>query len=126
MSIEKLEVYKCKHCGNIVNVLRGGGPIPACCNEEMKLQKENTTEAATEKHIPVVETIPGGYKVTVGSVAHPMGNDHFIEWIELIADGIWVYRKDLKPGDIPQAEFKIEAASITARAYCNLHGLWKS
>jgi superoxide reductase len=126
MSIEKQQVYRCEHCGNIVEVLHGGGPIPVCCSELMILQEENTVDAAQEKHVPVVEKIDGGYMVKVGSVDHPMEEKHYIEWIELIADGV-TYRRFLTPGDKPQAKFTIEeSGDVTARAYCNLHGFWKS
>jgi superoxide reductase len=91
----------------------------------MKQFKENTVDAAKEKHVPVVEKVAGGFKVKVGSVAHPMEEKHYIEWIEVIADGK-VYRQFLKPGAAPEAVFNIEAAEITAREYCNLHGLWKA
>jgi superoxide reductase len=91
----------------------------------MKLMKENTVDAAREKHVPVIEKVPGGYKVKVGAVAHPMEEKHHIEWIELIADGE-AYRYFLKPGMAPEATFKIDAAKVTAREYCNLHGLWKA
>jgi len=96
-----------------------------CCNQPMKLYKENTVDAAKEKHVPVVEKTPSGFKVTVGSVAHPMEEKHFIEWIEVIADGK-AYRQFLKPGGAPEATFQIDAAKVTAREYCNLHGLWKA
>ena len=90
----------------------------------MKLYEANTVDAAQEKHVPVVEKTDAGVKVTVGSVAHPMEEKHYIEWIEVIADGK-VYREFLKPGDGPEATFEIAAEQLTARAYCNLHGLWK-
>jgi superoxide reductase len=96
-----------------------------CCGQPMKLFSENSVDAAHEKHVPVIEKTATGYKITVGSVAHPMEEKHYIEWIELIADGK-AYRKFLKAGDSPEAEFCIDAATITARAYCNLHGLWKA
>ena len=121
---ERLEVYKCEACGNIVEVLNGGGGELVCCGEPMKLMTENTTDAAKEKHVPVVEKIAGGFKVKVGDVAHPMAEEHYIQWIEIIADGK-AYRQFLNPGDAPEAVFNIEAASVTAREYCNLHGLWK-
>ena len=122
---EKMEVYKCSMCGNIVEVLHGGAGELVCCGKPMDLQKANTVDAAQEKHVPVVEKVDGGYKVSVGSVAHPMADDHYIEWIELMA-GDTVYRQDLKPGDTPQATFATGTGSVTARAYCNLHGLWSS
>jgi superoxide reductase len=122
---EKLEVYKCEVCGNIVEVLHGGAGTLVCCGQDMILQKENTTDAAREKHVPVVEKTVDGFKVKVGSVPHPMEPKHYIEWIEIIADGT-AYRKFLNPGDAPETEFKIDAAEITAREYCNVHGHWKA
>ena len=122
---ERLEIYKCDVCGNIVEVLHGGKGELVCCGQPMKLMKENTVDAAKEKHVPVIEKIPGGYKVKVGSVAHPMEEKHYIEWIELIADGE-AYRYFLKPGMAPEATFKTDAAKVAAREYCNLHGLWKA
>ena len=121
---ERLEVYKCDACGNIVEVLHGGGGELVCCGESMNLFVENTVDAAKEKHIPVVEKTADGFTVKVGSVAHPMEEKHYIEWIEAIADGK-IYRQFLNPGDAPEATFKIEADQVTARGYCNLHGLWK-
>ncbi len=120
---EQLEIYKCEKCGNIVEVLFGGDGELVCCEEPMKLFVANTVDAAKEKHVPVIEKIEGGFKVKVGSVAHPMEEAHHIQWIEAVADGK-AYRKFLKPGDAPEAEFMIDAASITAREYCNVHGLW--
>ncbi len=122
---EKLQVYKCDVCGNIVEVLHAGGGELVCCGQPMKLRAENTVDAAKEKHVPVIEKIAGGFKVKVGSVAHPMEEKHFIEWIEIIADGK-AYRQFLNPGQIPEAVFMVDAATVTAREYCNLHGLWKS
>ena len=119
------EVYKCEVCGNIVEALHGGGGELVCCGQPMKLMKENTTDAAKEKHVPVVEKVEGGVKVKIGSVAHPMEEKHYIEWIEIIADGK-AYRQFLAPGQAPEAMFPVEAAKITAREYCNLHGLWKA
>lgn len=119
------EVYKCNVCGNIVEILHAGVGKLVCCDQPMKLMTENTTDAAKEKHVPVVEKVAGGVKVTVGSVAHPMEEKHYIEWIEVIADGK-IYRQYLALGQAPEAVFPIEAASITAREYCNLHGLWKA
>ena len=121
---EKLQVYKCEVCGNIVEVLHGGKGELVCCGQPMKLIVENTVDAAKEKHVPVVEKTADGFKVKVGSVAHPMEEKHFIEWIEIIADGK-AYRQFLKPGGTPEAIFKIDAGKITAREYCNIHGLWK-
>ncbi|MCF7958436.1 MAG: desulfoferrodoxin [Phycisphaerae bacterium] len=120
----KLEIYKCLTCGNIVQVVHGGAGELVCCGKPMACQKENSVDAAQEKHVPVIEKINGGYTVKVGSVAHPMEAAHFIEWIELIADGK-ACRQFLNPGDAPEVNFYIEAESVTVRAYCNLHGLWK-
>ena len=121
----RMEVYRCNHCGNIVEVLHGGGGKLICCGEEMELLKENTVDAAKEKHVPVVEKIDGGYKVTVGSVAHPMNDDHYIEWIELVA-GDQVQRVHLSPGQKPEATFVTDADDVYAREYCTLHGFWKN
>ena len=121
---QKLEIYKCAVCGNIVEVLHGGAGELVCCGEPMKKMTENTVDAAREKHVPVIEKIDGGYKVRVGSVEHPMEEKHYIEWIELLADGR-AYRQFLQPAMQPEAVFNIQAESVTAREYCNLHGLWK-
>jgi superoxide reductase len=120
----KLEVYKCKACGNIVEVLFGGTGELVCCNEPMEKLEEKTADAATEKHVPVIEKIDGGIKVKVGSVPHPMEEKHYIEWIEVLADGK-AYRQFLEPGNAPEAVFDIEATDVTAREHCNIHGLWK-
>lgn len=121
---ERLQVFKCEKCGNIVEVLHGGPGALVCCGETMVRYEENAVDAAVEKHVPVIEKVDGGFKVKVGSVAHPMADDHYIEWIEVIADGK-VYREFLTPGGEPEAVFAIEADEVTAREYCNLHGLWK-
>jgi len=119
------QVYKCEVCGNIVTVLHEGVGELVCCGQPMKLMEENTVDATREKHVPVVEKIANGFKVKVGEVAHPMEASHYIEWIEIIADGK-SFRKFLKPGDEPEAEFMIKADNVIAREYCNLHGLWKA
>ncbi len=124
---EQLGIYKCGKCGNIVQVLHGEEPPVMCCGDPMNRLVENTVDAALEKHVPVLERIGGGYLIKVGSVPHPMGNDHWIEWIELTSyDGTFVQRKMLTPTSAPEAEFKTDADKVVARAYCNLHGLWKS
>ena len=99
---QRMEVYKCQICGNIVEVLHGAAGELVCCGQPMNLLKEGETDAAQEKHVPVVEKVDGGFKVTVGSVAHPMAEDHFIEWIELIA-GDSIQRAFLSPGGAPEA-----------------------
>ena len=121
---EKLQVYKCEKCGNIVEILHGGEGELVCCDQTMKLFVENTVDAAKEKHVPVIEKTADGFKVKIGEVAHPMEEKHYIEWIEVIADGK-AYRQFLNPGDAPEATFMIDAGQVTAREYCNLHGLWK-
>ncbi len=122
---ERYEVYKCGVCGNIIEVLVGGKGELACCNAPMALLKENTVDAALEKHVPVIEKGPDGIKVKVGSVAHPMEEKHYIMWIELIVDGK-VCRQFLSPGGAPEAFFPVTGVDVSAREYCNLHGLWKS
>ncbi|MHC4617082.1 MAG: desulfoferrodoxin [Planctomycetota bacterium] len=121
---QKLEIYKCTACGNIVELLHGGAGELVCCGEPMKKMAENTVDAAREKHVPVIEKIEGGVKVRVGSVAHPMGEKHYIEWVELLVDGK-ACRQFLEPGTRPEAVFNIRGESLGAREYCNLHGLWK-
>ncbi len=122
---EKLQIYKCEVCGNIVEMLHAGAGELVCCGQPMKIFRENTVDAAKEKHIPVIEKTAAGIKVKVGSVAHPMEEKHYIEWIEVIADGK-AYRKFLNPGEAPEAIFEIKAEKVTAREYCNLHGLWQA
>jgi superoxide reductase len=122
---QRSQVYKCELCGNVVEMLHAGDGDLVCCGQNMKLIAENTVDAAKEKHVPVIEKTDKGYKVKVGSVAHPMEEKHYIEWIELIADGK-VCRRYLKPGGAPEAEFCCIAERVSAREYCNLHGLWKA
>ncbi len=122
----KLEIYKCNKCGNVIEVVHEGAGKLVCCGEEMVLLSENTTDAAQEKHVPVIEKIDGGYKVTVGSVAHPMEEKHYIEWIELLTDDGKAYRQFLKPGGEPVATFKVDNTAVSAREHCNLHGVWKA
>lgn len=120
-----LEIYKCELCGNIVEVVHGGGAALVCCGQEMTLMTENTVDAAKEKHVPVIEAVAGGIKVKVGSVPHPMEEKHYIEWVEIVADGT-AYRQFLKPGQPPEAFFPVAPKTLTAREYCNLHGLWSA
>ena len=121
---KKNEIYKCEKSGLMVEVLQDAEGTPMCCGEPMKLLRENTTDGAKEKHVPVVEKIEGGYRVTVGSVEHPMTDAHYIQWIELVTP-TGVLRHNLTPQDTPVAEFKTDATEVEAREYCNLHGLWK-
>lgn len=121
------EIYKCEVCGNIVEVLHAGAGELVCCGQPMKNMVAGTTDGAAEKHVPVIEKVEGGYKVKVGSVAHPMTEAHYIEWIELICNKCGkVQRKYLKPGEAPEAVFASDSDSVTAREYCNLHGLWEA
>lgn len=121
----KLQIHKCELCGNIVELLHAGEGQLVCCGALMKLFQENTVDAEVEKHVPVIEKIEGGFLVRVGKVVHPMEDKHYIEWIEAIIGDGRVYRQFLKPGEAPEAVFKIDVSTITARAYCNLHGLWQ-
>ncbi len=123
--LQRLQIYKCEVCGNIVEVLHAGGGELVCCGQPMKLMVENTVDAAKEKHVPVVEKTDKGILVKVGAVPHPMEEKHYIQWVELIVDGK-AYRQFLKPGDKPEAFFEIKADKVGAREYCNLHGLWKA
>ena len=124
---EKMQVYKCELCGNIVEILHGGAAPLVCCGKDMKRMTENTVDAAKEKHVPVIEKTEKGVKVKVGAVAHPMEEKHCIEWIELIADGK-IFLEYLKPGMAPEAVFCLcfTPKTLVAREYCNLHGLWKA
>ncbi len=124
MTVQK-QIYKCNICGNIVEVLHAGAGQLVCCGQPMELLKEKTEDVGKEKHVPVIEKTKERTLIKVGSVPHPMEEKHYIEWIEIIADGV-VYRKFLKLGDKPEAEFNIKAEKIGAREYCNIHGLWKS
>lgn len=122
---ELRQVYKCFVCGNIVEVLHEGAGELVCCGEPMKLFTENTVDAATEKHVPVIEAADNGILVRVGDVAHPMEEDHYIEWIEVIANG-QQFREKLHPGEKPEACFPVDMEAVEeARELCNLHGIWK-
>lgn len=123
--IAQKQVYKCSVCGNIVEVLYVGGGQLVCCGKPMELLHEKTQDVGLEKHVPIIEKTVNGIKVKVGSVPHPMEEKHYIEWIEIIADGKYC-RKFLKPGDKPEAEFEVQADNLIAREHCNIHGLWKS
>jgi superoxide reductase len=121
-----MDVYKCEMCGIIVETVHEGGGELTCCGKPMKLFRENTVDASREKHVPVIERLPAGIKVSVGSIPHPMEAKHYIEWIELLFDDK-VLRQHLKPGQPPVAVFEgVTAQTVTAREYCNLHGLWKA
>jgi superoxide reductase len=122
---ERLQVYKCSVCGNMVEVVGVGAGDLVCCGQPMDLLVAKSSDQGMEKHVPVIEKIEGGVKVTVGSVPHPMEEDHHIEWIELLADGK-AYRQFLSAGQAAEAVFSIEATSVTAREHCNKHGLWEA
>jgi superoxide reductase len=123
---KKLQVYKCEICGNIVEVLDEGAGTLVCCGKPMTLLNENSIEASKEKHIPLINKIKDGEKekieIQIGEILHPMTEEHYIEWIEVITEKE-ILRKNLKPGDEPKAIFNIKDF-ISVRAYCNLHGLW--
>jgi superoxide reductase len=122
---EKLQVYKCEMCGNIVEVLHGGQGELVCCGKPMVLMEEQTADAAKEKHVPVVEAGDKGITVRVGSVPHPMEDKHYIEWVQIMS-GDHAYRIFLKPGGAPEGTFEVLKGDIGAREYCNVHGLWRS
>jgi superoxide reductase len=122
---EKLQIYKCELCGNMVEVVHGGAGELVCCGQPMKQFVENTVDAAREKHVPVIEQAADGIKVKVGSVAHPMEEKHYIEWVEVIDAQGKAYRQFLEPGQAPEATFCVKGGAVTAREYCNIHGLWK-
>jgi len=128
------QIYKCSICGNVTEVLHTGVGELVCCGKPMKLLTANTEDAAQEKHVPVVEELPAnvcqgkdGVIIQVGEVEHPMTEEHFIEWIEITTeDGVKRGKKFLKPGDAPKVEFYTRMKVVEVRAYCNLHGLWKT
>lgn len=124
--IERKQIYRCNTCGNIVEVMHAGGGTLVCCGNEMELLDETPLVEGAEKHVPVIEKTDKGVKVKVGSLKHPMEENHYIEWIEVVVDDR-VYRKFLKPGGEPEAEFEVEASgNIKSREYCTVHGLWGS
>ena len=120
---EKLQIYKCEVCGNIVEVLHAGVGELVCCDQPMKLMEPKTEDVGKEKHVPVIEKTDKGIKVKVGSVPHPMEEKHYIEWVAVNTDR-GVFRKFLHPNEKPEAEFEIKEAILGAREYCNIHGLW--
>ncbi|MBM4028091.1 MAG: desulfoferrodoxin [Planctomycetes bacterium] len=122
---EKLQVYKCLTCGNVVEVLTAGHGNLVCCDKPMVHLAAKTADQGKEKHVPVVEKFDGGVKVKIGSIPHPMEDKHFIEWIEILTDGR-IQRQWLRPGQAPEAIFNLAAESVTAREYCNLHGVWEA
>ena len=123
---ERFQVYKCDSCGNIVEMLHAGQGQMFCCGKIMRVLSENTVDASVEKHVPIISKVGEDIDVKVGSVAHPMEKDHYIEWIEVIKDGRTMFRQYLNPGDAPEAKFKTDAKGVVVREFCNLHGLWKA
>jgi len=124
--IEKLQIYKCEVCGNIVEVLHAGKGQLTCCGKPMTLQVENTVDASREKHLPVFEDTEEGIKIKVGSIPHPMEEKHYIEWIEVLSENK-IFRTFLSPGNPPETSFiGIKKENLVAREYCNLHGLWRT
>jgi superoxide reductase len=120
------QIYKCKVCGKIIEILNPGNPETDCCGQAMELLEPKPKETeGKEKHVPVIEATKTGYKIKVGSVPHPMLAEHYIQWIEILADGA-SYKTFLKPDMAPEAEFCVKAEKITARIYCNVHGLWQN
>jgi len=129
---KKNQIYKCSICGNIVEVLHTGAGELVCCGQPMNLKEENIVEGVGEKHIPVVEEMPAnvcqgkdGVKIKIGKVEHPMEKEHYIEWIEIITEDGKRGKKFLQPGEKPEVEFFTRVKITGARAYCNVHGLWK-
>ena len=122
---KRYQIFQCEKCKSMVEIMHDSGCDPACCGQPMKGLTENTTDAAKEKHVPAIEKTPDGFRVQVGSVSHPMEAEHFIEWIEFLADDV-SYMKYLKPGDKPEALFSVKASAVSAREFCNKHGLWKA
>lgn len=124
---QKNQIYKCEICGNIVEILHEGAGELVCCGQPMKLIKEKAKDEGTEKHLPVVELLPdNGVRVKVGEVPHPMIPEHYIEWIEIKTADDKMGKKFLKPGDKTEVEFNAKSKVIEVRAYCNVHGLWKT
>jgi len=122
---ERLQIYKCKVCGIVAEVLDKGAGEMICCGEKMQLFEEKTEDLTKEKHVPWIQKAGQGIKVTVGKAAlHPMEQKHYIQWIEVL-EGNKSCRRFLKPGDAPEATFCKTGDKVVAREFCNIHGLWK-
>jgi len=126
------QVYKCNVCGNVVEVLHTGVGELVCCNEPMELMTAKDREEGTEKHLPVKEELPAescavrdGFKIKIGEDEHPMEEGHYIEWIEINTVEGRSGKKFLQPGDKPEVDFHTRKEVASARAYCNVHGLWE-
>jgi len=124
---KKRKIYKCEICGNIVEVLEEGEGLLVCCGQNMIELNEKTEDIGQEKHVPIIEIDENSIKVKVGDIPHPMEDSHYIQFIQLLIDKN-TYTRYLEPGQIPEAEFEISQTykEISARIYCNIHGLWKS
>ncbi len=123
--LSRFDIYKCDKYGIIAQIMTTGAGKLVCCETSMDKMIENTTDAAKEKHIPVVEKIGNRLEVKVGSVNHPMNEDHFIQWVEVVGNEE-SFLKFLSYTDKPEAVFDLECDEFYVRAYCNLHGLWRS
>ncbi len=122
----KTKFYICRRCGNLVEMVKESGVAMVCCGQKMEELVPNTVEASGEKHLPVVTVSDGVARVSVGSVAHPMAEEHFIEWVCLETEN-GIQRKELRPNEKPEATFAVGGEKVVAAyAYCNLHGLWKT
>lgn len=123
----EMKFYRCKHCGQIIAIVKKTGAPVMCCGEKMEEIIPGTVDASLEKHVPVIEVEEGKVKVMVGSVEHPMSEEHYIEWIAVQTTS-GNQRKSLKPGDKPCACFHMckKDEVLAVYAYCNLHGLWKA
>lgn len=120
------EVYVCEVCGNVVDMVIGAKGVLYCCGQPMVLKEEKTEDKGMEKHVPVIEKKDGGYLVKVGSIPHPMESEHHIVMVELFEGEDKFQRKYLEAGDEPEAFFLSDAKEVSAREYCNIHGLWRS
>jgi len=120
---KRSQVYRCSVCGNIVEIVHGGVGTLVCCNKSMELLQEKVSDQGLEKHVPVIEKTEHGIKVKVGTVPHPMESEHYIEWIEVIAEDK-IYHKFLNPGDAPEAEFELQEEVTMVREFCTVHSLW--
>ncbi|AUG58969.1 MAG TPA: desulfoferrodoxin [Ruminiclostridium sp.] len=120
----KIAFFRCEVCGNLVELINNGGGELVCCGKPMVKLDPNTFDASTEKHVPAAERKDGKIYVTVGSVEHPMTEEHYIEWIAVVSDD-GIERIELSPGNEPKAVFR-DRNNVDVYAYCNLHGLWKS
>lgn len=120
------QIYKCEICGNIVEILRSGKGQLICCNQSMNLLKEKQKDQGKEKHVPVIKKVKNISVVSVGEIEHPMNKNHYIEWIEIVLNNGKRIKRFLQPNDKPEIEYHCINKIVSARSYCNIHGLWKS